>query len=96
MSVVSMRFVIWSTAFCRAASAFFNSAALAARVGSLDTSSAPRGLPISIVNSVGNSVSAKSKPRVQRGPVPIELQKQTLAAWLHSTAMNSARSRRRL
>ena len=54
----------------------------------------PAGEPERTTNPSSSSVRARSNPPVTSGPVPIDVQKQVLAALTHSTAMTSAAARR--
>ena len=74
------------------------SASVASRLGSSARTSAPSSLPTSTVKRCpspsSTSVSARSKPWVHRGPVPIDTQKQVPPAWPQLTATTNAPRRR--
>ena len=86
-----MRARTWATV----AAAPYCSAEDAARVGSFSSSERPADESASTRKPPSTSVSARSKPPVTSGPVPIEVQKQVLADVVHWTATVSTRWRRR-
>ena len=64
------------------------------RSGSRSRIACPSGVPLSMRKPASISVRSRSYPPVTSGPVPIEVQKQVVAAVVHWTATTSTCARR--